>query len=86
MGCYSDMDIERIQKFVGVFKILWPEPTEFEKAYSLLALHRLTSGLSIPDCLIAAMALTRSARLYTFNRKHFKIVAGLDVEEPYPRS
>jgi predicted nucleic acid-binding protein len=42
--------------------------------------------LSIPDCLIAAMALARSARLYTFNLKHFRIIEGLDVQSPYTRS
>jgi len=58
---------------------------EFAKAYELLAAHWLSSRLSIPDCLIAAMALTRSARLYTFNLKHFKAVPGLDVQQPYAR-
>jgi predicted nucleic acid-binding protein len=58
---------------------------EFEQAYALLARHRLTSGLSIPDYLIAAMALSHSARLYTFNLKHFQVIAGLDAQTPYTR-
>lgn len=87
MGCRNQSDLQRTQKFLSSFSIIWPEATDFSQAYALLVTHRLTSGLSIPDCLIAAMALARSARLYTFNRKHFQVVPGLDIEEPYaPRS
>ena len=32
------------------------------------------------------MALARDARLYTFNSKHFAVVSGLRVREPYSRS
>lgn len=64
---------------------MWPEAAEFGRAYELLAAHRLSSGLSIPDYLIAAMALSRSVRLYTFNLKHFQVIAGLDVAAPYLR-
>jgi predicted nucleic acid-binding protein len=68
-----------------MFSVVWPEAPEFARAYDLLVAHRLKSGLSIPDCLIAAMALTRRIRLYTFNVKHFKSVPGLDAQEPYTR-
>jgi len=51
-----------------------------------MATYRLTSALSIPDYLITAMALARSARLYTFNLRHFQIMAGLDAQEPYARA
>lgn len=85
VGCQNQADLQRTQKFLGAFEIVWPEAAEFAKAYELLATHRLTSGLSIPDCLIASLALSRSARLYTFNLKHFRVIAGLDAQEPYSR-
>ncbi len=47
------------------FSIAWTETAEFARAYELLAAHRLTSGLSIPGFLGAAMALRRSAILYS---------------------
>ena len=86
MGCRDQADLERIQKFLKTFPIIWPEASEFAEAHDLLMAHRLTSGLSIPDCLIAALALNRGARLYTFNLKHFQVVRGLDVQQPYSRS
>jgi predicted nucleic acid-binding protein len=85
MGCRDREDLERVQKFLGAFAIVWPEAAEFEAAYNLLLAHRLSSGLNIPDCLISAMALKREARLYTFNFKHSQAVSGLDVQQPYAR-
>jgi predicted nucleic acid-binding protein len=86
MGCRDRADLERIQRFLATFEVVWPDAAEFSAAYQLLLTHRLSSGLNIPDCLIAATALSRSARLYTFNFKHFQVVPGLDVERPYSRS
>jgi len=86
MGCQNQADLQHTQKFLSAFEVTWPEAVEFAQAYDLLAVHRLSSRLSIPDCLIAAMALARSARLYTFNLKHFRVVAGLDVQAPYTRA
>jgi hypothetical protein len=77
--------IEKLQTFLSAFSIVWPDAAEFAQAYELLAEHRLTSGLGIPDCLVAARSLTRKARLYTFNLKHFQVISGIDVQEPYSR-
>jgi tRNA(fMet)-specific endonuclease VapC len=85
IGARDKVDLERIHRFLGSFTVIWPEATEFAHAYQLLGKYRLASGLSIPDCLIAAMSLLRSARLYSFNLKHFQVVSGLVVEAPYAR-
>jgi predicted nucleic acid-binding protein len=85
MGCRNQAELRRVQQFLAAFSIAWTEAAEFARAYDLLAAHRLTSGLSVPDCLVAAMAFTRSATLYTFNLRHFRIIPGLDVQEPYSR-
>jgi predicted nucleic acid-binding protein len=86
MGCRDRADLERIQRFLATYEVIWPEASEFAAAYQLLLAHRLSSGLNIPDCLIAATALARGARLYTFNFKHFQTVPGLDVKRPYSRT
>ena len=85
IGCRNQPELRRVQQFLNTFNIAWTEAVECAHAYDLLAAHRLTSGLNIPDSLVAAMALTRSATLYTFNLRHFRIIAGLDVQEPYAR-
>ena len=85
VGARDKVDLEPIQKFLSSFTVVWPEAAEFAHAYQLLAKYRLASGLGIPDCLIAAMTLLRSARLYSFNLKHFQVVSELDVQAPYTR-
>ena len=85
IGCRNRAEIQHLQKFLNTFSIVWPDASEFARAYELLAEHRLTSGLGIPDCLVAAMALVRKARVYTFNSKHFRVIPGVDAQEPYSR-
>ncbi|MFP4439106.1 MAG: type II toxin-antitoxin system VapC family toxin [Chloroflexaceae bacterium] len=86
VGCRNRNELQKVQRFLGSFTIVWTEATEFAHAYDLLMMHQLTSGVSIPDCIIAAMAITRSVTLYSFNIRHFRIISGLDVQEPYQRS
>ena len=86
MAAATGLEQQRAQKFLATFPIEWPDASEFERAYELLAAHRLSIGVGIPDCLIAAMALTRSWPLYTFNLKHFQHFTGLDVRAPYQRT
>ncbi len=85
MGCADGRDLHKVQKFLNAFQIVWPEASDFALAYQLLVNHRLSSGLNIPDCLIAATAIQRGARLYTFNLRHFNLIPGLDVQAPYKR-
>src|SRR5947208_936239 len=59
MGCRNQGELQRIQQFLRAFHVVWPDAAESLHAYDLLVTHRLTTGLSIPDCLIAAMAITR---------------------------
>ena len=86
MGCRDRSEVARVQAFLDRFSIVWPEAAEFAQAYDLLAQYRLASALSIPDCLIAAMALARTAQVYTFNLKHYRVIAGIQIQAPYARA
>ena len=85
IGCRNQAELRQIQEFLASFDVVWPDASEFAHAYEILASHRLASGISIPDCLIAAMALARAVPLYTFNLKHFQMVSGLKAQQPYSR-
>jgi predicted nucleic acid-binding protein len=85
-GCRDKTDLQHVQRFLDAFPVLWPDAADFAQAYDLLVKYRLGVGIGIPDCLIASMALRRSARLYTFNWKHFRAIPELDVQQPYERS
>jgi predicted nucleic acid-binding protein len=60
IGRRSQADLQQIRTFLGSFSIAWPNDAEFAQAYELLATHRLSGGIGIPDCLIAARALPDS--------------------------
>jgi tRNA(fMet)-specific endonuclease VapC len=85
VGSQDQKELSRTKALLDRFEVVWPDPSEFALAFDLLVKHRLASAIGIPDCLIAASALSRSCKLYTFNLKHFKTIDGLDVEEPYSR-
>ena len=74
-GCRNRNEQNQVRKFAAQFTILWPVEHEFAVAFDLLAEHRLTSGLSIPDCLIAAMALGRRCLGYDISEKYIKVAA-----------
>lgn len=84
-GSTNKDDLRRNQAFLSRFTIAWPTPTEFEQAYLLLGEYHLATGINIPDCLIAATALNRGWQLFTFNLKHYRHIAGLQVNVPYTR-
>lgn len=86
IGCQNQADLKRTQEFLRAFDVVWPESRDFARAYELLAVHRLSSGLGIPDCLVAAMALARNMTLCTFNLKHYRVVPQLNAVEPYQRT
>ena len=86
VGSRNQDDLQHAQAFLSSFNILWPDAADFALAYDLLIAHRLATALSIPDCLIAAMALQRSARLFTFNTRHFRAIPTIDLQEPYLRA
>ena len=48
-----------------------------------MELHYLAHSLEIPDAFIAATALEHAIPLYTRNARHFQMIVGLDVRQPY---
>jgi len=53
------------------------------KAVALFETYRLSHGLGLADCLIAASALTRQIQLLTGNRRDYRFIEGLSLL-PYP--
>jgi len=86
IGCHNKVELKHVQAFIHRFDLLWPDTADIELAFNLLITHRLEYGVSIPDCIIAAVALRRQATLYTFNLKHYQVFPGLEAHEPYHRA
>jgi hypothetical protein len=84
-GCRNRKELKTVETLLSMFGVVWPEASEFALAYKILTNHRLANAISIPDCLISAMSLTRNAKLFTFNTKHFQLIDGITIEQPYSR-
>jgi predicted nucleic acid-binding protein len=53
------------------------------KAYELMLAYSKSHGLTIPDALIAATAITQGLELATDNERHFSMISELMVQCPY---
>lgn len=72
-------------KLVAPLRIVWPTEADCNRALSDFTAYHLSHGLGLLDSLIAACAIGRSATLYTFNVKHYRVVPDLVTAEPYTR-
>lgn len=84
-GCRNRAELRATRAFLSSLPVVCPTPGEFALAVELFDQYSLANGLGSADCLIAAMALARDARLLTFNLRHFGVVAGLEAARPYVR-
>jgi len=51
------------------------------EAMRMLGTYRLSHGLAIPDCMIAATAIVLQRPLFTYNLKDFRFIKKLDLFE-----
>lgn len=77
--------VRKALELVSPFSIVWPTESECHRALTDFATFHLSHGLGLLDALIAACATGRSAILCTLNAKHYKVVPGLAMEQPYAR-
>lgn len=84
-GCRDTRERKKVEKFLSVFEILWPNEEAMKRALFDYAPLKLSHNLSAFDAMIAATAVGQGMELGTFNVKHFKHVPGLSVVKPYVR-
>ena len=77
--------VRQAMKLVAPLTVVWPSTPDCERALSDFVTYHLSHNLGLLDALIAACALGTSATLCTFNVKHYRVVSGLQVLQPYTR-
>ena len=77
--------VRKALKLVAPLAIVWPTEVDCDHALSNFSAYHLSQNLGLIDSLIAACAVGLSATLCTFNVKHYKVVPGLSMEQPYTR-
>jgi predicted nucleic acid-binding protein len=84
-------DAQNAQQVRQALKLVAPLPVallseaDCARALSDFTAYHLSHGLGLLDALIAACALSRSAILCTFNKKHYRMIPGLTIEQPYEK-
>ena len=72
-------------KLIAPLQKVWPSESDCNQALSNFTAYHLSHDLGLIDALIAACAVGLQATLYGFNVKHYKVVPGLSMEQPYER-
>jgi predicted nucleic acid-binding protein len=70
---------------VRALTVVYTTPADQQRALNDYAAFHLSNNSGLLDALIAATAIGLGATLCTFNVKHFRVVPGLTVEQPYAR-
>src|SRR5687767_14859568 len=77
IGSRNAIELRLARTFLSTFDVEEIDSADSALARSLIIDHSLASGIGIPDFLIAAQALNRSATVLTFNLRHFGVIPGL---------
>ncbi|TGO01943.1 hypothetical protein PN36_33970 [Candidatus Thiomargarita nelsonii] len=82
-GCRNQIEVEKTKKLVADFTLIYLSPGATAKAYNLMLTYSKSHGLTIPDALIAATAITEDIELATDNQRDFSMISDLTVKRPY---
>lgn len=77
--------VRQALRLLAPLPVVWPTEVDCARALSDFTAYHLSHSLGLIDAMIAACAVGRSATLCTFNVKHYRIVPGLVMEQPYTR-
>jgi hypothetical protein len=83
VGCRNKAELRNTERFVRRFHVLRLDERVCDSAIELLRQYRLSQGLTIPDALIAATALTLDQAFITKNQRDYRFIGGLQLL-PYP--
>jgi predicted nucleic acid-binding protein len=84
-GCQNKIELERIQRALAPYGIVWLSPTDCDQALEVFAQYRLSHNAGLLDMLIGQTAVALGVPLYTFNAKHYQFIPGLHTLQPYEK-
>lgn len=81
MGATNKSEETKIKKKLLRFSVALINNDITKEALELFEHYRLSHGLAIPDCLIAASAKIMGLELFTYNEKDYKFINKLKLYE-----
>ncbi|MGV8137722.1 MAG: type II toxin-antitoxin system VapC family toxin [Mangrovibacterium sp.] len=79
LGAANKRELNAINKKLSRFSILLFNQEITSLSINILQTYRLSHGLAIPDCLIAASTIQSGLQLFTYNIKDFKFIPKLEL-------
>ena len=79
----NKQQVRKVLQMVAPLPIVWPTETDCARTLSDFIAYHLSHKVGLIDALIAACAVGRNATL--FNVKHYRVIPGLSLEQPYSR-
>ena len=77
--------VRQALQLVAPLPVVWPTEDDCNRALSDFTTYHLSNNVGLIDALIAACAVGRDITLCTFNVKHYRIIPGLKMVQPYKR-
>jgi len=84
-GCRNQGEQQRVERLLRQFVLYWPDRDDCVRALDDFATYHLSHNLGLLDALIAETAVGVDQEFATFNTKHYSVISGLRVIEPYTR-
>ncbi len=84
-GARNPYEVRQALLLVAPMPIVWPTESDCSRALSDFTAYHHSHGLGLLDALIAATTVGAGATLCTFNSRHYQIVPGLDLQQPFER-
>lgn len=84
-GCRNRNEQQRVENNLRHYPFYWPSSADCTRAFTHFAEFHLSNGLGLLDALIAETAVGLGIPLVTFNEKHYRVITGLEMIQPYQR-
>ncbi|NER24527.1 MAG: type II toxin-antitoxin system VapC family toxin [Symploca sp. SIO1B1] len=84
-GTQNKQQVRKVLQLVAPLPVIWPTEDDCIRALSDFTAYHLSHKVGLIDTLIAACAVGRNATLCSFNIKHYRVILGLNIEQPYSR-
>ena len=81
-GATNKNDLNKISKSLNRFNIALINNEITIEGFHLLEKYKLSHGLNLPDCFIAATAIVAELELFTYNVKDYKFISHLKLYKP----
>lgn len=83
IGCRDKGDLNKTLKFLAEYPVIDISIPISRRAHQLILHFSMSHGLVIPDAFIAATALEENLKLVTSNVRHFEMIPGITLQQPY---